>query len=73
MKDQRRIPKLVVGVAAGAAVGAGLALLFAPRTGAELRREIHRLGQRATSAAHGLGVGIRTYAARVPLRGRKVA
>ena len=39
------------GIALGALVGAGLALLLAPQSGAEMRRSISRVGQRAGTRA----------------------
>lgn len=39
----------VIGLLAGATVGAGLGLLFAPKTGSQLRRQI---GERASTVAN---------------------
>ena len=41
--------KVVVGLLAGAALGAGLGLLFAPKAGSQLRRQI---GERASRLAN---------------------
>jgi gas vesicle protein len=43
----------------GAAIGAGLALLFAPRAGAETRREIGRSARRVRDAATDAASGVR--------------
>ena len=42
----------------GVAIGAGVALLFAPRSGEETRTEIRRRAQRAGDAARGVAEGV---------------
>ena len=42
----------------GAAIGAGLALIFAPQTGAETRKSIQRGAQKATEATKRAGVAV---------------
>ncbi len=48
MSDQgKQIARFAALVAGGAVVGAGIGLLFAPKTGAETRREISRYAKKA--------------------------
>lgn len=42
----------------GIAIGAGVAMLFAPRSGEETRRELGRSARRARRAAHDLAGGV---------------
>jgi hypothetical protein len=48
-RKRDRIMTLIGGIALGMAVGAGLALLWAPRSGADTRRAIARRGRRLRS------------------------
>jgi YtxH-like protein len=63
--DGRRAPVFMAGLAVGLAVGAGVALLFAPRTGSEARHAIGRmtgrLGRRGHDAWDDLGDEFRRY------------
>jgi gas vesicle protein len=48
MSDQRRnVTTVAALVAGGAVIGAGLGLLFAPKAGAEIRREVGRYAKKA--------------------------
>ena len=48
MSDQgRQVAKVAALVAGGAVVGAGIGLLFAPKTGAETRRDVGRDAKKA--------------------------
>ncbi|MBU6434866.1 MAG: YtxH domain-containing protein [Nitrospirae bacterium] len=48
MSDQgRQVAKVAALVAGGAVVGAGIGLLFAPKTGAETRRNVGRYAKKA--------------------------
>jgi gas vesicle protein len=66
-----RHSSLTVGLAAGFALGAGLALLFAPRPGAEVRGQIRRLGHGASEAVRTMGHTIRTKSGRLVARARR--
>jgi len=46
--------KLVIGIVAGAAVGAAIGMLFAPKAGAELRKDIADKGGDALKGIKGL-------------------
>jgi len=46
--DSEKHTELIVGLAIGAVLGAGMALLFAPRSGRSTRRRIARAGHRFT-------------------------
>jgi gas vesicle protein len=63
----------VLGVMAGAALGAGVALLLAPHTGAETRDQLRRLGRDAKERATHLAERGRGVAADAIRRGRRVA
>ena len=56
-------------LAGGGIVGAGVALLFAPRTGKETRREIvhfaRNAGRKTDRAAHELGITLADFASTV--------
>jgi gas vesicle protein len=62
---------LAVGLVAGFALGAGLALLFAPRPGTEVRKELRRLGHGASEAVRTAGHNIRTQGGRIIARAKK--
>ena len=48
MSDQgRQAAKVATLVASGAVIGAGIGLLFAPKTGAETRRDVGRYAKKA--------------------------
>ena len=48
MSDQgRQVAKVAALVAGGAVIGAGIGLLFAPKTGAETRRDVGRYAKKA--------------------------
>ena len=64
-------PSVAVGLVAGFALGAGLALLFAPRPGTEVRKELRRLGHGASEAVRTAGHNIRTKGGRIMARARK--
>jgi gas vesicle protein len=44
---ERRAAKVAALVASGAVIGAGIGLLFAPKSGAETRRDVGRYAKRA--------------------------
>jgi hypothetical protein len=62
-------------LAGGGIVGAGVALLLAPRTGKETRKEIVRFartaGRKTDRAAHELGFTLAEFASTVGEKGRK--
>ena len=60
-RDQRDTPGFAAGVVTGALVGAGVALLFAPKHGQQLRDEI---GQSVTSVREAIARRYRDLAAR---------
>lgn len=62
--------RLLMGLVAGAAVGGGLALLFAPRQGADMR---HDLATGAQRAGRRLRDGYETVADNVRQRARQLA
>ncbi|MDN5941314.1 MAG: YtxH domain-containing protein [Nitrospira sp.] len=47
MSDQSKVTTVAALVAGGAVIGAGIGLLFAPKAGAETRREVGRYAKKA--------------------------
>lgn len=60
MSEQgRQVAKVAAWVAGGAAVGAGLGLLFAPQSGTETRRQIRHYAKRARFEATRFGRNVK--------------
>lgn len=73
MSDQgKQVVRVAALVAGGAAVGAGLGLLFAPKTGTETRRNIARYAKRSQITATRWGRAIQSGVKDVVSRGRSV-
>ncbi|MGQ0810910.1 MAG: YtxH domain-containing protein [Nitrospiraceae bacterium] len=69
----RQVAKVAALVAGSAALGAGLGLLFAPRTGNETRRTITRYAKRAQVQATRLGRAVKSTVAEAMERGKSIA
>ncbi len=73
MSDQgRQAAKLAALVAGGAVLGAGIGLLFAPKSGSETRRDIARYAKRAQVQATRFGRTIKSGVAEVVERGKMI-
>lgn len=73
MSDQgRQAAKLAALVAGGAVLGAGIGLLFAPKSGAETRHDIARYAKRAQVQATRFGRTIKSGVAEVVERGKMI-
>jgi gas vesicle protein len=70
---QRYDSSFILGLCAGAAIGAGVALLVAPRTGADTREELRRLGRSAKGRVNDITERGRRAAAGVARQGGRVA
>ena len=71
--NQQHNSSFVLGIVAGAALGAGVALLLAPHTGAETRDQLRRMGRDAKERATHLAERGRHAAADAMRRGRRAA
>jgi len=59
-----------LGLIAGAAIGAGLAILYAPKVGSEVRGQLRRMGQDAMSSLGEMGRSLRQNTERLADRGK---
>lgn len=71
--DWKEVAIFGAGVALGLALGAGTALLFAPRSGRETRQSIARAGRGATRRTHDAWDDLRYELRRAARRGRHAA
>lgn len=62
-----------LGLLAGAALGAGLAMLYAPRTGNEVRGQLRRMGQDAMNSLGEMGKSLRQTGERIADRTKEAA
>jgi gas vesicle protein len=62
-----------LGLLAGAALGAGLAMLYAPRTGSEVRGQLRQFGHDAMASLGDVGKSIRQTGERLAERGKEAA
>jgi gas vesicle protein len=60
-----------LGLLAGAALGAGLAILYAPKAGSEVRGHLRRMGEDAMSSLGEVGRSIRHSTEKIVDRGRE--
>jgi gas vesicle protein len=71
MSEQgKQVARVTALVAGGAVIGAGIGLLFAPQTGAEIRRDIGRYARKTQIQATRLGRTIQTGVKEVVERGK---
>jgi gas vesicle protein len=71
MSEQgKQVARVTALVAGGAVIGAGIGLLFAPRTGAETRRDIGRYARKTQIQATRLGRTIQSGVKEVVERGK---
>jgi len=61
-----------LGLLAGAALGAGLAILYAPKAGSEVRGHLRRMGEDAMSSLGDVSRTIRQSGEKIADRGRDV-
>lgn len=61
-----------LGLIAGAAIGAGLAILYAPKVGSEVRGQLRRMGQDAMSSLGDMSRSIRKNTERLADRGKEM-
>ena len=73
MRSHDEFSSRTIGVIAGAAIGAGLALLFAPRAGAETRRQLHDYSRRRMDRMNSAGARLRAQGQDLVSRGRRAA
>jgi gas vesicle protein len=66
----RQAAKVAALIAGGAAVGAGLALLYAPQTGAETRRQLQHYAKKTQVQATRIGRDLKDGAERIIERGK---
>jgi gas vesicle protein len=62
-----------LGLLAGAALGAGLAMLYAPRTGTEVRGQLRQMKDDAMSSLGEVGKSLRQTGERLAERGKDAA
>jgi gas vesicle protein len=62
-----------LGLLAGAALGAGLAMLYAPRTGTEVRGQLRQMGHDAMNSLGEVGRSLRQTGERIADRTKDVA
>lgn len=74
MSEQgKQAAKVAAMIAGGAVIGAGLGILFAPKAGAETRRDIGRYAKKAQVQATRLGRSIQSGVQEVMNRGKQLA
>ena len=74
MSEQgKQAAKVAAMIAGGAVLGAGLGILFAPKAGAETRRDIGRYAKKAQVQATRLGRSIQSGVQEVMNRGKQLA
>lgn len=74
MSEQgKQAAKVAAMIAGGAVIGAGLGILFAPKAGAETRRDIGRYAKKAQVQATRLGRSIQSGVQEVMDRGKQLA
>jgi gas vesicle protein len=62
-----------LGLLAGAALGAGLAILYAPRAGSEVRGQLRQMGHDAMASLGDVGRSLRDTGERLAERGKEAA
>lgn len=73
MSEQgKQAAKVAAMIAGGAVLGAGLGILFAPKAGAETRRDIGRYAKKAQVQATRLGRSIQSGVQEVMNRGKQL-
>jgi gas vesicle protein len=71
--EQSSSSSFTLGLLAGAALGAGLAILYAPRVGSEVRGQLRQMGHDAMASLGDVGRSLRETGERLAERGKEAA